>query len=343
MNEMEYKPYYCVWELTLKCNMNCLHCGSKAGKARDNELTYPEAMVVAEELINLGCKQISLIGGEVFLYHNWEKIARVFTDSGVQTNLITNGFLFSDKQLNEVKYANLSNIAISIDGMEANHNRIRGNNKSFSKIKNTINILNKENIKIGVNTTLINSNVNDLEDLYSFLVTNNVAMWQLQLANPMGNLAEKSEEIISIENIKSITKFIHRLRDENKIKIYTGDNIGYYDEHESYIRGLPGNINYWSGCQAGLSVIGIDSVGNVKGCESLYDDIFIEGNVREESLSEIWNKEGNFVYNRDFRKELLTGKCSTCDMGVFCKAGCRGACYFTKNSFFENAYCIYNS
>lgn len=341
MNSNTYIPEYCVWELTLQCNMNCLHCGSRAGNKRVNELSNEEALRVADELIALSCKFLSFIGGEVFLYNGWEKIARKLTDNNVTVNVITNGFLFGDKQVEEVRYANLSNVVLSVDGMEKNHNRIRNNSRSFARIMETMDRLNKENILIGVNTTLLESNFYDLENLYEFLLGNNVKTWQLQLANPMGNLSDYKEQIISIENIKKLTTFIREKRGESAMRVYTGDNIGYYGENEKYIRGLPGKINYWSGCQAGLKAVGIDSIGNVKGCESLYDDIFIEGNLRKETLSEIWYKENNFSYNRNFDPKLLEGKCKECDMGIFCRAGCRGACYFTKQYFFENAYCIY--
>jgi radical SAM protein with 4Fe4S-binding SPASM domain len=323
--------------------MRCLHCGSRAGFSRENELPLDEALKVADQLILLGCRHVSFIGGEVFLYKEWYKVARRLTANGLTVNVITNGFLFGEKQVEEVNLAGLTNIAISIDGMEEKHNHIRGNSLSFARIKQTLNRLNFEKISIGVNTTLLDSNVEDLEPLYHFLLENNVKIWQLQLANPMGNFKEHRNQQISIENIKRVTAFIRQKRQEDKMVVYTGDNIGYYSEHEKYIRGLPGNINYWSGCQAGLSVIGIDSVGNVKGCESLYDDIFIEGNLRKESLGSIWFKDGNFAYNRNFDASLLSGKCATCDMGVFCRAGCRGACYFTKGNLYENAYCTYNA
>ncbi len=342
MTTETYIPEHCVWELTLKCNMNCLHCGSRAGHERENELSREEAMDAADELIELGCKHLSFIGGEVFLYAGWEKIARKLTDSNLSVNVITNGYLFGDKQVEEVRYAGLLNVALSIDGMEENHNKIRHNSRYFARLTQTMDRLNKEDIPIGVNTTLLNSNVFDLEDQYNFFLDKNVKIWQLQLANPMGNLRDHKDQLISIENIKKLTAFIKEKRDEAKMSVYAGDNIGYYDENEKFIRGLPGNINYWSGCQAGLTVVGIDSIGNVKGCESLYDDIFIEGNLRKETLSEIWFKEGNFSYNRNFDTTLLTGKCKECDMGTFCRAGCRGACFFTKGHFFENAYCIYN-
>jgi radical SAM protein with 4Fe4S-binding SPASM domain len=342
MNTHSYIPKNCVWELTLKCNMNCLHCGSRAGRERQNELSNEEAMNIADQLMELGCKHVSFIGGEVFLYSGWEKIARKLTDGQLSVNVITNGFLFGEKQVEEVRYAALSNVALSIDGMEKNHNRIRNNSSSFARLSQTIDLLNKEDIPIGVNTTLLDCNVVDLEELHKYLFDKNVKIWQLQLANPMGNLSDHKEQMISVENIKKLTAFIKGKREENKLLVYTGDNIGYFDENEKFIRGMPGDINYWSGCQAGLTAVGIDSIGNVKGCESLYDDRFIEGNLRQETLNEIWYKGGNFSYNRNFDPTSLTGKCKACDMGIFCRAGCRGACFFTKGHEFENAYCIYN-
>jgi radical SAM protein with 4Fe4S-binding SPASM domain len=153
----------------------------------------------------------------------------------------------------------------------------------------------------------------------------------------MGNAADKVPMLDPVK-VPQLTKFIKEKTAENKIRIYTGDSIGYFDENEEFIRG---NCT-WQGCQAGLTVVGIDSIGNVKGCESLQSDEFIEGNLRNESLRNIWFKPGNFAYNRDFTVDMLTGTCKDCDKGEICRGGCRGSCFFNTKSKFENAYCSYN-
>ena len=144
MNPSEYIPEFCVWELTLKCNMKCKHCGSVAGKARENELTVDECLNVAEQLVDLGCKQVTFIGGEVFLYKGWEKIARKLSESGIYVNLITNGLLLGDEQIAQIKYAKLTNVGISLDGMEDNHNTMRNVNISFEKVMEAFDILKKK-------------------------------------------------------------------------------------------------------------------------------------------------------------------------------------------------------
>ena len=88
---MKYYPRQAVWETTLKCNMNCMHCGSRAGKARENELTIEECLNIAQQLIDMGLEQITLIGGEIFLKEDWDKISRKFVDNGVKVNILQTG------------------------------------------------------------------------------------------------------------------------------------------------------------------------------------------------------------------------------------------------------------
>ncbi|MGZ5971002.1 MAG: hypothetical protein ACXWP4_25205, partial [Polyangiales bacterium] len=38
------RPIYAVWELTLACDLACRHCGSRAGRARPDELSTEEAL-----------------------------------------------------------------------------------------------------------------------------------------------------------------------------------------------------------------------------------------------------------------------------------------------------------
>jgi len=71
----KYRLRSCLWELTLKCNMRCMHCGSAAGRARSSELTLDQCLAVADELGELGCANW-LHWREIFLYKGWERIAR---------------------------------------------------------------------------------------------------------------------------------------------------------------------------------------------------------------------------------------------------------------------------
>lgn len=78
-----YIPVHVVWEITLACDLKCLHCGSRAGRRRPNELTTAECLEVVEALARLGTREVSLIGGEAYLRTDWTEIVRAIRSHGM--------------------------------------------------------------------------------------------------------------------------------------------------------------------------------------------------------------------------------------------------------------------
>ena len=78
-------------------------------------------------------------------------------------------------------------------------------------------------------------------------------------------------------------------------------------------------------------MVGIESDGSVKGCLSIQPgnnperDRFIEGNLREQSLAEIWNRPGAFAYSREWSLDDLSGFCRRCPFAERCRGGCRSS------------------
>ena len=122
---IDYTLRSCVWEITLACCFSCRHCGSRAGKARENELSTAECLNVARQLAEMGCRRVSLIGGEVFMRPDWAEIAGALTSRGIRVCIITNGFVFSDRLLAAIKGINLESVAVSLDGDRETHDGIR--------------------------------------------------------------------------------------------------------------------------------------------------------------------------------------------------------------------------
>ena len=115
-NTASYPLRSCVWEITLACCFSCAYCGSQAGRARANELTTEECLSVAAQLGELGCRRVSLIGGEVFLREDWQEIVRALTGQGIRTAILTNGFLFTPDVLKALRDLQIDSVAVSIDG-----------------------------------------------------------------------------------------------------------------------------------------------------------------------------------------------------------------------------------
>jgi len=73
----------------------------------------------------------------------------------------------------------------------------------------------------------------------------------------------------------------------------------------------------------------------------MYDDCFIEGNLRERTLYDIWNDPNAFSYNRQFTMKQLSGMCKECVYGGKCAGGCRSYNYFSQGKLYESPYCAY--
>ena len=261
-----------VWELTLRCCFRCAYCGSRAGEARENELTTAECLEVARQLSELGCRRVNLLGGEVFLRPDWREITAALTGKGIPTSVIS---------------------ALRAD------------------------------------------NVPLLPEFYETLKGYPIFAWQLQACSPMGNAGAGSLD--TRFDPLEVLRFAASEAPKAPFTILVADNIGYFTPEETSIRGGQGLC--FGGCSAGLTTLGIDSVGNVRGCESLYDERFIEGNLRQRSLREIWEDENAFRYNREFEPRLLTGKCARCELGEYCGGGCRSYNYFAGGKLYESPLC----
>ena len=334
-----YKLARCVWEITLACCFSCRYCGSGGGKAREGELSTEECFRVADELAALGCRRVSLIGGEVFMRRDWKEIVKRLSRHGIRVNLITNGFLMTERLLSDLREAGTESVSVSIDGPREVHDKYRQKG-SFDRAAAALKALTKAGIPASVISTLNAENVSFLEEFYRMLLAFPIYAWQLQACSPMGNAAREGVEYAF--DFRRVIAFVEKHRQEAPFALGIADNIGYFTPEEGNLRGRQTGTAVFRGCSAGISSIGIDSVGNVRGCESMYDVRFNEGNLREKSLKKIWEDPEAFAYNRKFSPAFLTGACAACEMGPYCAGGCRSYNYFTHGKLYESPACARN-
>lgn len=337
MFKSKYVPVSVAWELTLACNMNCIHCGSSAGKADKNELTTKESLNLCDQLSELKCEIISLTGGEPLLRSDCFEIGKRIKDLGIDLNIISNGLVLDEKNIDKLRELEIYGLGMSIDGAKAKtHDSIRGIRGSFDKCISSLELLKKANIPTTVITTVHKGNLKELPMIREKIL-NKANAWQLQIAAPIGRFPEKL--ILSKEEYYSLALFIVATRKKYSVKEFAvmgAHSIGY----NSQILRSTMIIPVWKGCQAGITTMAIQSNGNVKGCLSLPDN-YVEGNIRKRSLKDIWNDSNFASYSRNFKKENMKGSCRDCKYGKSCKGGCRTMSTALTGELNCDPYCLY--
>ena len=317
--EISFKdPNIVVWEITLKCNLNCLHCGSSAGNIRSDELTTNESLQLCHDLSDIGFKGIGLMGGEIFLRKDWKQISKEIKKVGIKLSIITNGFFKPDKLVSELVDLGADCVMVGMDGSSAEtQDKIRRVAGSFDKAWKFIRAAKKAGLVIGIITTVHKLNLEELPKIRDLVLEEEVD-WQIQPATPIGrfpiNLALTPEEFYTVG------LFIHSIQKEHTNKDFTIVGAHNFGFHSSVIPPLS-YYPEWKGCYAGKTVLGIQSNGDVKGCLAMPDD-FIEGNIRKRNIKDIWNDPNSFAYNRKFTIDQIGENCKGCEFGKSCKGGC---------------------
>jgi radical SAM protein with 4Fe4S-binding SPASM domain len=342
-----FVPRVCGWELTLRCNLGCTHCGSLAGRARDDELTLDECLRLADDLVELRCQRVTLTGGEPTLHPGWDQIAERLSQQKVRVALISNGWAWQASDAERAVHAGIGTLGFSLDGLRAEHDAFRASG-SYARVLDAIASARASGMEVAVNTAIHRRNRHQLVEIRDLLVEAGVRSWQLQYAIPTGAMAAHRDLVLPAEDLLWLVPQIAEFCRERKGRMYivASDHIGYFGKPEAQLRQADVSMPFWLGCWAGMHVLGIESNGNVKGCLSLPSDRhghagFVEGNVRTESLRDIWRRKTGFRYNRDFRMDDLRGFCRVCRYGDVCRGGCTWKRHSQTDPDAGDTYCFY--
>ena len=328
-----------VWEITLSCNINCLHCGSAANAhKRPNELSTQEALSLAEQLADLNCKRVILSGGEPFMRKDWSIIAQRLVDLGVETNIISNATIINDDIIDILERIGIRYLMFSLDGATAKtHDYIRGKEGVFDHLMEVIDKLKKRGFAIANVSTIHKGNINELDDIKNLVLAHNVDIWQIQTANIRGRMPK--EWVLTADDYYKLAEYIayNKQRYKGLLYISEADCIGYFSKLTPNM-----GLTNWRGCNAGINTLGIESDGTIIGCLSMQDDVEREGNIREKSLKEIWENPEGFKYNRRFDLSQLGGVCANCKYGGICRGGCTERAITYTGKKHSQLYCLYD-
>ncbi|WP_457571186.1 radical SAM/SPASM domain-containing protein [Desulfovulcanus sp.] len=267
--------------VTYRCNARCYMCNTWQHPSKKDEEFKPELV----EKIPGDLKFLNITGGEPFLRDDLDEIIEIALQKTRRLVISTNGY-FTEKIINLVKkFNNRVGIRISIEGLPAANDELRGIKNGFDHGLRTLLKLHSMGLKdIGFGITVSDRNAKDMIELY----------W---LANAMGvefatatthnsyyfhkkDNAFQDAQMIAKEFEKIALELLKTNRPKNWFRAYF--NMGLANKVLGGKRPLP--------CEVGTDVFFLDPYGNVMPCNGS-DEPMIMGNLNKKSFNEIWHSE----------------------------------------------------
>ena len=341
------KPRLIFWELTKRCNLQCIHCRAEAQDGIiKNELGTDIVKKIIDDIASFASPILVLTGGEPLFREDIFEVANYANGKKFHIALATNGTLINKDIASKIKASGFKRVSISIDGKDKeSHDSFRGIAGSFDRALNGAMYLKEAGVDFQFNTTITKRNVDELEEIIKLTEKTGALALHVFMLVPVGcgvNIAES--EMLSREKYEEVLGWLYNRMKTTNIEFKATCAPTYYriirqkakEEGKSISVETDGMTAMTRGCLAGTGVCFISNTGNVQPCGYLP---LIAGNATEKPFNEIWDNSPLFKELRDLGN--LRGKCGACEYKTVC-AGCRARAYYETGSHLdEEPYCIY--
>jgi radical SAM protein with 4Fe4S-binding SPASM domain len=340
--QVTYAPFLIVWDYTKACNLRCKHCYEDATpKSAPDELTKEEALKAIDEFALDGVVALAFSGGEPLMRKDFFEVASYAAKKDFYVSLATNGTLINKEVAKKLKDSGVQYVEISLDGFEETHDEFRGIKGAWKKTVEGIKNCVDAGIDTCVATTATHYNLKEIPKLMEFaekeLFANRFIVFNYV---PTRRGKEIVEEDLSPEEREELLDFLYsKLIDPNcrldvfstapqyavsSLKYAEGPAVATHFTNKEAMELLRGRTKtlteFIGGCGAGRLYCGLEPNGDVQPCVFIPIKI---GNIREQSLIDIWRNSPVLKEIRD--REKFEG-CGKCDYKYVC-GGCRARAY----------------
>jgi heme d1 biosynthesis radical SAM protein NirJ len=314
-----------IWNLIRRCNLTCEHCYSiSTDRDFPGELSTSEVYAVMDDLKAFGVPVLILSGGEPLLRPDIRDIALRAKNMGFYVGLSSNGTLIDAENIDRIAAVGFDYIGISLDGIEATHDKFRRRAGAYARSLNAIRLCRDAGIRIGVRFTLTQHNEHDLPALLDLMEREAVDKFYLSHLNyaGRGNVNRKHDAIFETTRrvmdliFDTCWNYVERGIDKEFV---TGNNdadgvyLLYWVRRrfpalEAHMRA---KLAQWGGNSSGVNVANIDNLGNV------HPDTFwwhySVGNVRARPFSAIWRDTSDpLMAGLKASPRKIKGRCGEC-------------------------------
>jgi MoaA/NifB/PqqE/SkfB family radical SAM enzyme len=323
------RPIDTLFFLTYRCTSRCKTCTLWQRTDKSGEMDLDEWKRAVDQCAELGAKNFELFGGDALIRKDILIPLTQYISSkpGLCSDLVTNCNLMTEKTARGLVEAGLHDLWISIDGVAEDHNAVRGRDKTFSKVEQTIQWMLEARGDsclplLHANTTISNLNYDTFDRVLPYADEMGMDFHHLEYA---GEFWDELLDESTIDNIKPEPYFIRQegksiLAGEEQARIIK-DKVAQMkkDARRMRISLQCENVDKLSTaqmvsgdcdnrrCYITRTKISVDPRGNILGC-SFFGN-WILGNIREKPLKEIWNNQSH----KKFMKHFAGGDMKLCD------------------------------
>ncbi|WP_027857988.1 pyrroloquinoline quinone biosynthesis protein PqqE [Marinobacterium jannaschii] len=315
------QPLWLLAELTYKCPLQCPYCSNPLDfAAHSNELTTDEWIEVFRQGRELGAVQLGFSGGEPLVRQDLVELIGAARELGYYTNLITSGVGLNERKVAEFRQAGLDHIQVSFQASDEEvNNMLAGSKKAFQQKLKMAREVKAQGYPMVLNFVTHRHNIDQIDRIIELCVELEADFVELATCQYYGWGYENRDQLLptraQLERAERITnEYREKLAAEgNPIKLIfvTPD---YYEERPK------GCMNGW-----GQVFLTVTPDGTALPCHSARMLPVEFPNVREGSLSYIWNE--SFGFNKFRGYDWMKEPCRSCDEKEKDFGGCRCQAY----------------
>lgn len=308
---------YLFWECTTRCNFHCRHCGSDCSvQSREKDMPLEAFLKVLDTIPQSHRPKdftVVLTGGEPLLRPDIVDAGREIWRRGFGWGMVTNGWKYDEQMHSRLMGAGMGALTVSLDGLEASHDWMRGVGESYERVLKAISIFaREERLNSDVVTCVNKRNLGELQQIYDILSGLGVKQWRLFTIIPIGRAASDAEMHLSSAEFVSLMEFIKAKREAGGAMNVTFSCEGYLGRYEEKVR----DTRYF--CRAGINIASVLIDGRICACPNIDRDRFSQGSIYTDNFYEVWTNRFEEFRNRNWAR---TGRCADCAQWRNCLGG----------------------
>ena len=304
-------------EVTPRCNLSCIHCGSRCDEhALVEEVSLDEYRALLEHVRNAFGTRVFIVltGGEPMLRSDIYELGSYISCLGFAWGMTTNGTLIGPEEARRLTESGLVSVSVSVDGTAVTHDAVRRHPGAYdAALRGVRNLADTGALKaLQVTSVMNHQTIGELDELFEIMVDLPIDSWRVANVEPIGSALLHSDILFAPEDYARLFAFIREKREQEWPVCYGCCHyLGL---------GLEGELRDWFYlCSAGIHIMSVTHTGDIGSCLDIErTPATIFGNIRTDDIAQVW-RDGFGIYRQADGLANRNPTCAACSQKRWCR------------------------